>query len=335
MVPLLPVGMAGLEVRAALHRFDANAYAPSLESGIVADNRTGESLATLAMRWLLAPDDFEATPAATPPGTEIEPSRSQRFVMLGGRMQFQDRRQGVLRFFGAGRTYPTTVGGRSRLMFAGTATVLEGLGSLQGVRGTLLVSGEVTMPAAIAFTIVGRFDPDGPLQLADTLSPFLDIDQTEESPTGTSAKAGETVFVFTGEATDALNERLRPARIGNDVGNAAQLRCLVRVGTPAGVVAGPLAINATEHRCGVGLTASRRVLTLTDVGGRRIGSVACDGLEGTAYRDVREGQPVERLMASGPISDATGALAGAAGVFTFDTIVPPRRIGKRLRCAPG
>src|SRR5688500_6542369 len=174
MVPLLPVGMAGLEVREALHRFDANAYAPSLESGLAADNRVGEPLGSVTMRWLLAPEDFEATPAATPPATEIQPAKSQRFVMLGGRVQFQDRRQGVLRFFGAGRTFPTTAEGRSRLMFAGTATVLEGLGSQQGARGTLLVSGEVTTPGAITLTLVGRLDPDGPLQPADALGPFLD-----------------------------------------------------------------------------------------------------------------------------------------------------------------
>jgi hypothetical protein len=317
MMPMLPVGMAGLDVREALHRFDAHAYAPSLESGVVADNRAGEQIGALSMRWLLAPDDFEATPAGAPPGTEIQPSRSQRFVMLGGRIQFQDRRQGVLRFFGAGRTYPTAVDGRSRLMFAGTATVLEGLGSLQGVRGTLLVSGEVTAPGAIALTIVGRFDPDGPLQLADSLGPFLDAVQSDAA----AATAGESVFVFTGEGSDALNERLRPVRIGNDVGNAAQLRSLVRAGNPTGTVEGSLAINPTDHRCGVSLAGSRRVLTLTDAGGRRIGSVAVDGLEGTAFRDVRQGQPVQRLIASAQISEATGALAGAGGVVTFDTIV--------------
>jgi hypothetical protein len=315
MVPLLPVGMAGLEVREALHRFDANAYAPSLESGVMADNREGEVLAALTMRWLLAPDDFEATPAVTPPATEIQASRSQRFVMLGGRMQFRDRRQGALRFFGSGRTYPMTIDGRSRLMFAGTATVLEGVGSLEGARGTLLVSGDVTSNGAIAITFVGRLDPDGPLQLVDTLGPLA------ETSTKATARAAETVFMFTGEGTDGLSERLHPARIGTDVGNAAQVRSLVRIGHATGTVAGPLAINPTDHRCGVKLTGSRRVLTLTDAAGRRIGAIAADSLEGTAFRDVRNGQPVQRLIASGPLSDATGALSGAAGVITLDTIV--------------
>ncbi|MEX1129032.1 MAG: hypothetical protein WEB50_10735 [Vicinamibacterales bacterium] len=331
MVPLLPVGMAGLEVRESLHRFDANAYAPSLESGLAADNRVGEALGSVTMRWLLAPDDFEATPAGTPPATEIAPSKSQRFVMLGGRVQFTDRRQGVLRFFGAGRTFPTTADGRSRLMFAGTATVLEGLGSQQGARGTLLVSGEVTTPGAITMTIVGRLDPDGPLQPADALGPFLDAAAAADAasdrgaeprrPVEPSAKAGETVFVFRGEANDVADEHLRPARIGNDIGNSGQLRSLVRTGTAVGTVAGSRAFDATDHRCSVSLTGARRELTLTDHAGRRIGTIAANALDGTAFRDVRQGQPVQRLIACGALSDGTGALDGAAGVVTFDTIV--------------
>jgi hypothetical protein len=320
MVPLLPVGLAGLDVHEALHRFDANAFAPSLERGAVADNRVGEQLGTIAMRFLLAPDDFEPSPSVTPPGTEIQPSRSQRVVMLGGRLQFQDRRQGALRFFGAGRTYPTTADGRSRLMFAGTATVLEGIGSLLGARGTLLVTGEVTTPGAIALAIVGRLDPDGPLPLSDMLGPFADADQDEGSAAA-AATGGDTVFVFAGTGDQGLRERLHPMRIGTDVGSSAQLRSLVRQGADAGAAAGALAINATDHRCSVPLAASQRVLTLTDASGRRIGTVAVEALEGTAFRDVREGQPAQRLMACGPIADATGSLSGAAGVVAFDTIV--------------
>lgn len=319
MVPLLPVGLSGLDVHDALHRFDVNASAPSLERGAVADNRVGEQIGTISMRWLLAPDHFEASPSVTPPGTELQPSRSQRVVMLGGRLQFHDRRQGALRFFGTGRTYPATVEGRSRLMFAGTATVLEGIGSLEGARGTLLVTGEVTPPGAIALAIVARLDPGGPLPSSDMLGPFVDAGPAGGSD-GESA-APDTLFVFTGTGDEALRECLQPARIGNDIGSAAQLRSLVRHGGPAGSVAGAIAFNATDHRCGVPLASSRRVLTLTDAAGRRIGTVAVASLEGTAFRDVRGGQPVQRLIASGPIGEATGALAGAAGVAAFDTVV--------------
>jgi hypothetical protein len=318
IVPLLPVGLSGLEVHEGLHRFDAHTLAPSLERGMVVDNRVGEQLGTISMRWLVAPDDFEPSPSATPPGTEVQPSRSQRVVMLGGRLQFQDRRQGTLRFFGAGRTYPMTAGGRPRLLFAGTATVLEGLGSLEGARGTLLVTGEVTTPGAIALTIVGRLDPGGPLPASDTLGPFVD-----SGPDGVDAtwSGGDSVFVFAGAGDESARERVRPMRIGNDVGSASQLRSLARCGAEAGSVAGALAINATDHRCSVPLPSSRRAVALRDAAGRRIGTLAVTALEGTAFRDVRGGQPVQRLIACGPVAEAAGALAGACGVVAFDTIV--------------
>jgi hypothetical protein len=313
MVPLLPVGVAGFALHEGLHRFDAVACTPSLEAGVVADNRVGEQLGTLAMRWLLAPDGFEASPSSTPPSTEIDPSRPQRFVMLDGRIQFQDRHHGVVRFFGAGRTCPATAGGRSRLLFAGTATVLEGAGSLEGLRGTLLITGEVTAPGAIEVVIVGRFDRGGPLLAADALGPMIE-------PAGGTGRCDQTVMVFTGEAAGGLHEQLRPIAINNDVGSAARLRCQVRAGAAAGLATGALAIETTDHRCSVRLAGSRRVLALSDPWGRRVASLTVDALDGTAFRDVRQGRPVERLIANGALSAASGSLAGAAGVVAFDTI---------------
>jgi hypothetical protein len=71
----------------------------------------------------------------------------------------------------------------------------------------------------------------------------------------------------------------------------------------------------------VPLSSSRRVVALRDAAGRRIGTLGAEALEGTAFRDVRGSQPVQRLIAHGPISETAGALAGAAGVVAFDTIV--------------
>ena len=111
MVPVLPVRMSGIEVRETLHRLDAEAHAPTQERGVTGANRVGEPLGVLTMRWLVAPDGFEATASAPPPSTELETSRSQRFVMHDGALRFQDRTQSGVRFFGAGRTYPTSAEG--------------------------------------------------------------------------------------------------------------------------------------------------------------------------------------------------------------------------------
>ena len=140
MASFLPVGLSGLDVRETLHRFDANAHLPTLERGVSGANRLGEALAILTMRWRLAPDEFEATPGTPPADTEIRDGRAQRFVMQDGAITFQERGRGTLRFFGAGRTFPSTTDGKVRLLFAGTAVVGEGTGSLKGGRGPLMIS---------------------------------------------------------------------------------------------------------------------------------------------------------------------------------------------------
>jgi hypothetical protein len=311
MAPLLPVGMSGLDVRESLHRLDANAHLPTLDRGVTSANRVGEVLGAISMRWLLAPDQYEATPSATPPATEIRADASQRFVMQDGLISFQDRGQGGMRFFGAGRTIPVTINDRTRLLFAGTAVITEGVGSLKSIRGTLMVSGEITPPAGIALTIVGRFDAGGPIDAEDSLGPLLDV-------SGPDAPA--VVFTIAGTSdAGASVERLAAVRIGNDLPNATHLRSLFRAGDVVGTARGPIAFDGVEHRCAVPLDGMQRELVFTDGAGRRVASVTLNALEGTSQREALDGVPVNRTVAYGRLAGGTGAFAGAEGVVTVDT----------------
>lgn len=312
MAPVLPVGFAGLEVREPLHRFDANVHLPTRERGVSSANRVGEPLAALSMRWQLVPDGFEATPSATVPDTEIRAGVSQRFVMQEGAITFQDRGQGSIRFFGAGRTYPATTDGQARLLFAGTAVIVEGTGSLKGARGTLLVSGDVTPPAGVSLTVVGRLDAGGPVVVEDSLGPLLDL-------TGSGAPA--TVLTLAGAAEPGGVEHVRVARIGNDLAGAARLRSLMRVGMSVGTVRGPIAFDVADLRCAVPVGNAERVLSLTDPAGIVIGTITAVNLEGTAFPDVGDGRTINRLAAYGPATHGTGALAGAGGVLTLEAAV--------------
>lgn len=311
MGQLLPVGMSGLEVRETLHRLDANLHPPTLDRGLSGANRVGETLGTIAMEWLLAPDDFEATPSAMPPATEIRAATSQRVVMRDGVITFQERGQGAIRFFGAGRTYPVTISGQARLLFAGTAVVIEGVGSLKGVRGTLMISGEVTRPAGIELTIVGAFDTGGPIAIEDSLGPLLDV---------TGADLSATSFTVVGSGGVDGAERLAVARIGNDVPNATRLRSLCRVGGSVGAAVGSVAFDANEHRCAVPLAMTREIV-FTDASGRRVGGVTLAALEGTSQRELHDGAIVNRTVGYGRIAEANGALTGATGVVTFDSAI--------------
>jgi hypothetical protein len=311
--PLIPSRLSGLNVDEPLHRLDANAHLPTLERGVTSANRVGEALGAITMRWLLAPDDFEATPSAVPPATDLESARSQRFVMRDGTLTFSDRGDGTIRFFGAGRTYPATVDNQARLFFAGTGVVLDAGGSLKGTRGTLAISGEITRGGGITLSVLGRFDPDSPLSREDTLGPLLEA---------ADADPATIVFTLAGTANASGAERLTVLRIGNDLPNATRLRSLARTGSRVGVATGQIPFNGGEHRYALPLAAVSRDLVFTDPAGRRVGSLAVDAIEGTSLRDEHDGQTVNRTVAYGRITGGTGALAGAAGVVTIDAALP-------------
>jgi len=312
MTSILPVGLSGFEVRETLHRFDANAHVPTLERGVSSANRVGEPLGTLTMRWRLAPDSFEATPGATPPDTQFREGVSQRFVMHDGAIAFDERGHGALRFFGAGRTYPSTTDGRTRLQFAGTAVIVEGTGSLKGVRGTLMLSGEIMAPSTVTLHVIGRFEAGGPVGVEDSLGPLFDQ---------TGAEIPATVLTLVGESDDRGGERVRVARVGNDLANASRLRSFCRPGEHVGNATGALPFDPAGPRCSVPLKSASRVLTFTDAAGRQVGTITADGLEGTAAPEVRDGRTINRVVGYGAASRGTGALAGAGGVLTFEAEV--------------
>ena len=323
LAALLPVDLAGIRVRETLHRFDANAHLPTLDGGVTAANRVGEPLATLSMQWRIAPDEFDATPRTAPPETPIQPGRSQRFVMQDGAIMFQERGHSALRFFGAGRTYPATTDGQARLLFAGTAVVIEGSGALKGVRGSLLISGEVLAPSSMILSIAGRFETDGPLRSDDAIGPLVDV---------TGPELPATVLTFVGDGDADGDEQLRLARLGNDLPNATHLRSFFRVGPEAGWARGAVPIRCGELRYAVPVDGASRLMVLADAAGRQIATITAVDIEGTAFPQTRDGHAMRRLAGYAAAINGTGALIGAAGVLTFDSEVDDSGRSSTLYC---
>jgi hypothetical protein len=315
MVPLLPVRISGIDVRATLHRFDAAAHPPTTERGVTGANRVGEPLGALTMRWLVAPDGFEATASAPPPATELDAARSQRFVMHDAALRFEDRTGSGVRFFGAGRTYPSVVDGVRRLLFAGTAVVIEGLGMLKGLRGSVAVAGEISARSIVSLTIAGRFNGDGSFTVDERLAPLVE--------SGTVRDA--TVLTLAGHssvsAVGHLEERLSIAVVDNDVANATRPRSGFQLGEAVGSATGPLRFDPADRRCARRLLDGRRELVFADAAGRCIGTIIADNLEGTAFHDHQDGVPVYRVIAYGALSGGFGALEGAGGVLLMDAAV--------------
>jgi hypothetical protein len=320
IAPLLPVQVCGLDVRETMHRLDADARLPTSESGITSANRIGERLATLTLRWLVAPDGFEATPSMPPPPTELDASQSQRFVIQSGVLRFEDRTRSGLRFFGAGRTYPSSsVDGVSRLLFAGAAVVVDGLGSLKGLRGSITLMGEIASRSLASLVVTGRFDDDGPFEAAETLGPILD-NLNVDRDTRVFTLAGESDG---GAGAGLVDEHIRLARVENDLAHASRPRSLFREGERIGYARGPLRFDPSDRRCAVRLIDGRRELILSDVAGRAVATIVADALEGTTYRDGHAGDQASRVIAYGQLSSGTGALSSASGLLSMDTAVMP------------
>ncbi len=137
--------MIGVLVNEELHRFEIE---PDFNApGIRVRNTVGEPVATVHIRWMTCPDDFDAGPGREPPPTPVDPSRSQRFVMLDGHMTFHDRDGSGFHAFGAGRTYPMQTPLGPQLGLGSVIDVLEGFGKFKGLAGTNVVNGYINPPS--------------------------------------------------------------------------------------------------------------------------------------------------------------------------------------------
>src|SRR5215471_14607236 len=184
LMTVMPIDMIGVEVHEELHRFDIAGQVPDALSGVRAGNRVGEAIAAVTMRWMIAPDDFVPVLDKVPPPTALNMTKSQKFVMLGGRMTFRDKAQSGLRGFGSGRTFPATIRGKSQLRIAAIVNVIEGFGSLKGLSGTIVVNGYVQPPKGLFINFVARFiDPSGQLRSSVALNTIQPIPEPDPSTT--------------------------------------------------------------------------------------------------------------------------------------------------------
>jgi hypothetical protein len=161
----------GVVCGASLHRFDIDLEVPS-ESDMKAVNVLGEAEGRVDLHWLIIPNDFAARPDVTPPSTQLDPSKSQRFAMQRMTFTFGHGRDGF-HSFGTGRTFPIAPGGRPRLVVAAIGTLTEGFGKFAGHEGTFTLCGELTPAGSFTGHIVARvLDEQGSLRTQEPLPPI-------------------------------------------------------------------------------------------------------------------------------------------------------------------
>lgn len=323
----------GFRVCEDLHRFTIKTEAPTASRGLTASNVVGESYGRFEHRWVLAPDDFVASPGREPPPTPLDASRSQRFVMLDGVCTFGDGQDGF-RGFGAGHTFPVNVGGRTQLLAATVGTILEGFGSFKGhEEGTYLHCGSLCAERGFTGNMLLRvMDSQGTLRTSGRL-PALRPQALPERDI--------TYILFRGQAvaSDPVTPRLGPD--GQPRGlNVVQGLRLISLNSSAegrggaqstarvGQVIGKITAHVDFNPSAPGGTPLNPIpftdvcdFNITDSRGRDIGGFSADSSEGRVFKIAVAGQGGIRFGGVGKILSGTGPFQGIQGLMTDNSVV--------------
>lgn len=326
-------GVIGWRVHEALHRFQISSEAPTAQAPLRGRSRVGETVARFTHRWLLTPDDFVASPDREPPPTRLDPSRSQRFVMLDGRCMFGAGEDGF-RGFGAGHTVPTTVNGRPQLLATAVGTVLEGFGRFRGhEEGTYLYAGTITPHRGFQGNLL--------LRLVDRQETFRTNDPFPPLEARRDPEPGVTWLICRGQAvpSDPVTPRIGPD--GRPIGltvvqglRILEIDCKARgrggVQTTDrfGPMIGRITAQVNFDPTAPGGTALNPIPFSTfdefvffDRDGRRMGGFTGDSSEGRVFNIQISGLPGIRFGGVGQALAGTGPFEGINGLMTDNSVV--------------
>jgi hypothetical protein len=326
-------GVIGLRVSETLHRFDVSVQPPAPERPLRARNVVGEAAGRFTHRWMVIPDDFVAAPGREPPPTVLDPSRSQRFVMLDSVCAFGTGKDGF-RGFGAGRTFPVTSDGRRQLLAVAIGNVMEGFGRFKGHdAGTYVYCGRLSFQHGFMGNVLLRvMDSQGTLHTSNSLPPLESILDPEP---------GVTYIVFRGEAvpSDAVTPRIGPngqlqglnveqglrlLHLDFKAKGHSGLQSVGRVGQMIGRILAQVSFDPTAP----GGTALDPIpfttfdeFTFFDREGRTVGGFTGDSSEGRVFNILVGGQKGIRFGGVGRLLSGTGPFKGIEGLLTDNSVV--------------
>jgi len=284
-------------------------------------------------RWVVVPPDYVARPGQEPPPTALDPSRSQRFVMLDSICRFGDGKD-CFHGFGTGQTFPMTVNGRRDLLAVAIGTVLEGFGKFKGgEESTYVYCGSLSVEQGFTGNILLRvMDPGGAIPTSSDLPAI----ESRHHP-----EPGITYVVFRGEAipSDAVtprmgangqlegldvNQGLRLLHLDCAVGGHAGLRASARVGE----VIGRILAHVTFNPAAPGGTSLDPIpfttvdeFTFHDRDGQLVGTFTGDSSEGRLFNTMVAGQKGIRFGGTGRLLGGTGPFDGIEGLLTDNSVV--------------
>jgi hypothetical protein len=325
-MPGNPSQLRGIEVHENVHRFDIRVERPECDN-LQATNTLGQHAGTVHIRWLPVPDNFEAAPNRTPPPTALDPSRSQRFVMMDGEFRFDDPEQSGFHGFGAGRTFPTRVDNQLQLRIAAVVEILEGFGRLKNHKGNVVVNGYISPPNGLALNLMVRvMDPSEDLLLRNEPDPIVPMPLTDPEA---------TFFVFMGERDPdnpitlnttpdgkvlgaKVHERLRLVHVSFEVdGN---LESYTTEGPIVGNLSFLLDFNLFDPSVPFPFRTHQGKFSFFDSRRNPIGTLEADIVEGRSFRTELEGAPLSifRMVGFGPFLRGSGEFANADGMLSLN-----------------
>jgi hypothetical protein len=253
--------------------------------------------------------------------------------MLDGVCTFGDGPDGF-RGFGAGRTFPMNVGGRTQLLAATVGTILEGFGSFKGhEQGTYLHCGSLSPEHGFTGNMLLRvMDSQGTMRTSGRL-PALRPQALPERDV--------TYILFRGQAVES--DPVTP-RIGPDgqfrgltvvqglrlisLNSAASGRGGPQSTTRVGQIIGKITAHVDFNPTAPGGTALNPIpftdvcdFNLTDTQGHDIGSFKADSSEGRVFNIAVAGQGGIRFGGIGKILSGTGPFQGMEGLMTDNSVV--------------
>lgn len=326
----------GIEATMILHRFDAIAEVPTVEGGLKTVNRVGQPGGTLSSRLLIIPDDYQALPGQQPPATRLDPTRSQRFVLLNDCFKFGD--DGFYGF-GAGCTLPVNWHGRTQLLAGGIGNIMKGFGKFEGLIGTYVLNGSFIEGLGYQGSIVCRvLDPAGELRHGRPLPAFTPVREIEPDVTyiiwrGQKKDYTQKSSLIIGP--DGQPQGLRtPAELRSlylDFASRKQsgLRTVMRIGEVIGKLDAAILFNPLNPGAPGTATApipfqTRNKYEFSDRAGRTVGTVEGFVREGRVFNVALQGlpgQPAIRFGGYGLLEGGTGAFNGIEGTVAVNSSV--------------
>ncbi len=323
----------GLRISERLRRFQVEVQRATSKEPLQAKNVVGETSGKFTHRWMMAPDDFVAGPGVEPPPTPLDPSRSQRFVMLDSTCTFIDGRNGF-RGFGTGQTFPVSINGRRQLLATAIGTILEGFGTFKGHEaGTYVYCGTLAPDRGFTGNILLRI-----MDSQRTLHGATGLEHLESIP---DPEPDITYIVFRGEAvpSDSVTPRVGPGGQLQGLRVEQGLRLLyldfkagkwhgLQSVTAVGELVGRIVAHVNFNPTAPGGTSLDPIpfstfdeFTFFDREGRNIGGFTGDSSEGRVFNILVGGQGGIRFGGTGRLLSGTGPFQGIEGLLTDNSVV--------------